>query len=137
VGSATQMSAAAPPMGPPQLFVYPVDVVFTTGLANEQQKIDLLLDPDYDFLWDRINSVPNAFYAVFVEDATNGQILMGSRNQPVFLENIAGQGNLPAWLPKPMRIKKGTILSFTFTARVNGLVNLEFCLVGKKVPDVS
>ncbi len=138
---------AAPPAapGPPGLFMYPMDPPpFTNSAIGASETFDLLTDTDYDFLWDRViafpyrNIVPPSPYSVYLQDASNGLFLMGSPQNPVFAENLAGIGLRPAWLPKKVRIPKGTVLSGVFTMRqaiAVGSYQIQFCLVGKKVID--
>ncbi len=135
---ASRAAQLAPAPGPPGLFVYPMDVQPPAGYGLPAAfTFDLLTDPDYDFLWDRI--VAQGFigkvYSVYLQDATNGQLLMASPQTPIFNENIAGTGSLPYWLSKKVRIAKGTVLSATFNMRVGGVASIQFCLVGKKVAD--
>src|ERR1700683_1364382 len=114
--------ALAPPNAAPKLYIYPMNPVIPTGAASVII-FDPLFDRDYDFLWDRVTESHNLPYSIYLQDATRGRTLMGSPAAPIFNENIAGPGRLPYWLPKPVLIPRGTILSGTFSNRVAGGAN--------------
>lgn len=117
----------------------PLIPIAGTGQAQLQ------LDTDADFLWDRIDAAGfGGFWSVYLQDASRGVPLIGSPLAPLGQVLVGGNGNimlagapsrmLPFWLPKPYRLRRGTILAGTFTNLVlDSAIQVQLVLTGRKV----
>jgi hypothetical protein len=110
------------PFNPPALAINATGVVASVNVDN-----------DADFLWDRITSFSSCLFSVFIMNSSLGVPYMSSPAAPINGENLSGPASLPYWLPKPYRIRRGSILTATFNNRVAFVNTIQLVLVGYKV----
>ena len=105
----------------------------------------LQFDTDADFLWDRIDVAsayppgPNGF-SVYLQDASRGVPLIGSPLAPLFGPNVGANTGLfapvallPFWLPKPYRLRRGTVIAAVFNNLSGISISVQLVLTGRKV----
>jgi hypothetical protein len=151
-GSAPAPAAGASRLSPtgwgwPESDAYWFPLNSTVMAAGGSSQVQLQLDTDADFLWDRINAASPApgfkAWSVYLQDASRGVPLIGSTLAPLGQVLVGGIGAttfvvpapyyLPFWLPKPYRLRRGTILAATFY-NVSDVANqVQLVLTGRKV----
>lgn len=102
--------------------------------------VQLVLDDDSDFWWDRISVYSTQLlFSMSLVDNSRGLPIIGSADgQQVNGENLGVLGGLNAlgilqfWLPREYRLRAGSQLTATFTNRFNGANTIQFALIGRK-----
>jgi hypothetical protein len=119
-------------------FWYPLNPpTLANGATNVQAQLQL--NTDYDFLWDRISCSSATLFSVYFTDGSRGVPLLGNQGVPLLAPNIGqspGGGTLKLlqmWLPKPYRLRRGTIISALFNNLAGRDITVQVVLGGRNV----